>query len=162
MSTVYSWPVIINIPFMADEKVEGYVFYTDETRAWLRVSWMDIVQGGLLQEVSPRSFMSVKYVYLDRDVDLWKFLDVKCGSHTAAQEYLKTVKWVEHEKMSSIRTYAPYGLLTPEDAHGLKIRRAEVLAVKRWDSKMKKKILRAKRPEIDFWYEKYCISEEKS
>lgn len=77
--------------------------YADPGHAWAKVSLKDIQSYGLIEAISPYSYMRGGFAYLEEDCDLSRLV-------AAFKNVGRTVKFREHhgDKRSKIRGYACY------------------------------------------------------
>jgi len=85
------------------------ISYTDPGHGWLRVPLKMLAKLGIADKISPFSYVRTEYAYLEEDLDASLFLE-------ALRARGKTVKFVERNtnRMSRIRNYTPFGVVTKE------------------------------------------------
>ena len=83
----------------------SYIFYSDPSHGWLKVSRAELVFLGLKNEISSHSYISNGYVYLDEDRDLPLFIEAKEAKYGISVEI--DIKEV-YEDPTPIRNYESY------------------------------------------------------
>jgi hypothetical protein len=85
------------------------ISYTDPGHGWLRVPLKMLAKLSIADKISPFSYVRTVYAYLEEDLDAPLFLETLKNSG-------KTVKFVTRHtnRMSRIRNYTPFGVVTKE------------------------------------------------
>ena len=99
-----------------------YTFYEDSGHGWLRVTKDEIRDLNLTDNISSYSYENGKYIYLEEDSDLAKFLRAKQMDDSTPdkkkwvcnhiREWWDTHVTMKYSERSSIRRYNSYDINT--------------------------------------------------
>lgn len=80
-----------------------YHFYADPGHGWLKVTRQELRDLGILNKITPFSYMRGDFVYLEEDCDLSTFMQAK-------REQGAEITFHQHhaERYSKIRSYADF------------------------------------------------------
>jgi hypothetical protein len=83
-------------------KTKTYVFHEDPGHGWLAVKFKELQALGIIDKISPYSYMRGKTAYLEEDMDLSTFIKAK---GVGIRELPMKNSYREH---TPIRSYAGY------------------------------------------------------
>ena len=89
-------------------KISNNTFYSDAGHGWLKVSLKDLEELGIVDQITPYSYIKGNYAYLEEDADANTFakaFEKKTGKKVKFAD-IKEV--VETTGRSPIRNYLPY------------------------------------------------------
>lgn len=83
--------------------------YSDPGHAWLKVSFQDLKDLGLIDKISSYSYMRRTYAYLEEDADVPLFFDTLVKKLNVSADDIKfKITYNQSNKSSRIRNYASF------------------------------------------------------
>ena len=75
----------------------NWVFYEDDSHGWLRVPKQELIESGVVDCISPCSYIKDGYIYLEEDCDLATFVDAVGYDCYSFKEAFKEIKKEEYD-----------------------------------------------------------------
>lgn len=82
-----------------------YNFYSDSGHGWLKVPKAELVQLGIVDQITSYSYVNGDSVYLEEDCDLTTFVKAKYNVGVILR--FREMKWAVHSRIRSYDYYTP-------------------------------------------------------
>jgi hypothetical protein len=87
--------------------MKRYIFHSDPSHGWLQVPVSELKALGIAGQISPYSYVSGQYAYLEEDCDAGVFLGAKTDAGSPLDwDQIGEVSYSYEAPMRSMRSYA--------------------------------------------------------